>query len=270
MENTAGKTPEEIKESVKHAYSSLWSSETTCCSPTPTRSCGTLKQGYSSLDAAARTRLFEELSPKQGMKILDVGSGLGNTVLAIAEKVKPTGRAVGVDFSESAIAISQEKAEKAGLKGVTEFKLGDAENLPFGDETFDAVISECVVCLVPDKQKALDEKVRVLKPGGRVVMHDVVVHAPMPEAMRSNPALYCGCIGGAVSIYDYKTMMEKAGLQEIRIVDFTGEVEKAMNAIVLSVAANLEKSTLLGQALQFVHKGGLGYALFSGAKRDTG
>ncbi|NIM44300.1 MAG: methyltransferase domain-containing protein, partial [Nitrososphaeria archaeon] len=77
-------------------------------------------------------------------------------------------------------------------------------NLPFDDEVFDATISECVICLVPDKQRALEEKMRVLKPGGRVIMHDVIRWCEMPAAMRNNPTLYCGCISGAVTIDDYR------------------------------------------------------------------
>ena len=110
-----------------------------------------------------------------------------------------------------------------GLEEVTELRVADAEKLPFEDNYFDAVISECVVCLTPNKQKAFDEKTRVLKPGGKIVMHDVISKAPMPKAVQTDPEVYCGCIGGAVSQDDYVEMFQRAGLTEIDTVDYSEE-----------------------------------------------
>ena len=214
----------------------------------------------------AHRLLIEELAPRDGMKVLDVGSGSGETVLRIAEKVAPTGRAVGIDFSEEAVSVAMENMRKAGLEAVAEFRVGEAESLPFEDGTFDAVISECVVCLVPDKQKALSEKVRVLKHGGRIIMHDVISRAEMPEALRNDPTLYCQCIGGAVTVNEYKAMMEKAGLKDIKVIDCTRGVGAKMNSLILSAAVRLESDDQFRQVVDFVRKGGVGYALLVGTK----
>jgi len=200
------------------------------------------------------------------MFVLDVGSGTGNTVLEIAQKVKPTGKAVGVDFTRQGIGRSRKKAKMLGLEGVAEFRLSDAEKLPFEDGIFDAVISECVVSLTPDKRQVLNEKVRVLKPGGRIIMHDVVTSAPMPDTIRKNPQLYCGCIGGAISVDDYKRMMKDAGLTDIKVVDCSKETAKSLNAAILGNASCLPKDTSFEEIAEFIRNESIGYALLVGTK----
>jgi len=146
---------EEIKKKVKEAYSARWSLVESCCQPIGNEDscscCGDISRQEAASPEVAHRLLIEELAPRDGMKVLDVGSGSGETVLRIAEKVAPTGRAVGIDFSEEAVSVAMENMRKAGLEAVAEFRVGEAESLPFEDGTFDAVISECVVCLVPDK-----------------------------------------------------------------------------------------------------------------------
>jgi len=244
-----------MKQIVKSAYGRRWSSEHESCCDEP------------DLLSKPHQDLVKNLAPKKGMAVLDVGSGTGNTTLHIAKKVGPTGKAVGVDFTREGIAKAKRKAAKMGLDGIAKFKLADAEELPFGDETFDAVISECVVCLTSDKQKVLNEKVRVLRPGGRILMHDVVRWAPMPEAISTNPQLYCGCIGGAVTMDDYKAMMKKAGLTNVKSVDYSKGVKKMLNAGILSTTLDLSKSDrTFKEILDFVKNDGIGYALFTGTK----
>lgn len=264
--------PEEVKEIVKRYYGSRWSSGAQCCQPSiDEESSGSCQCGSSSPNDVLQSPKFglmDELSPRPGMRILDVGSGTGETVLEIAAKVAPGGLAVGVDFSEEGIAAANEKVKQRKLEEVAEFRLGDAERLPFADETFDAVVSECVVCLVPDKQRALNEKVRVLRPGGRVIMHDVVRWLEMPEAMRVDPALYCGCVGGAVTVDEYRGMMEEAGLGDIKVVDYTDKIRTELNASILAAAAHIKEDDQFTQVINFVRKGGIGYALFSGTKPD--
>jgi len=249
-----------MEEVVKKAYGQLWASQKE----------GELKAPKDlACLFSAHEALLKELAPKKGMRVLDIGSGSGETVLVIAEKVGPTGKAVGVDFSPEGIALAREKAEQRNLEKVAEFHQANALELPFPNDSFDAVISECVVCLIQDKQKALNEKVRVLKPGGRVIMHDVVNWMPMPRAMRENSKLYCGCIGGAVSSDEYVEMMKKAGLTDIKNVDFTKDVKKAMNAGILTQAIDLKDDEEFQEIVNFVRKGGIGYALLSGTKRST-
>ena len=259
-----------MKRQVKEAYSIRWSIVESCCQPLEDEDscscCGDVSQQEAASPEVAHRLLMEELAPREGMNVLDVGSGSGETVLRIAEKVAPTGRAVGVDFSEEAVSLAMENMRKARLEPVAEFRVGEAESLPFEDGTFDAVISECVVCLVPDKQRVLEEKVRVLKHGGRVIMHDVVSRTEMSEALRSDPTLYCQCIGGAVEIDEYKAMMEKAGLEDIKVIDCTKGIGTKMNSLILSAAVRLESDDQFRQMVDFVRKGGVGYALFVGTK----
>jgi len=215
----------------------------------------------------AHDALLKELMPKDGMKVLDIGSGSGETVLAIAEKVGSTGKAVGVDFSPEGIGLARETAKKRGLEEIAEFHQTNALELPFPDNSFDAVISECVVCLIQDKQKALNEKVRVLKPRGRVIMHDVVTWAPMPKAMRENKELYCSCVGGAVSLNEYVEMMKKAGLTNIKTVDFTKDAKGMMNLNAVAQELGHRKAKSAQEMVAFLRKGGIGYALLVGTKK---
>src|SRR3990170_5642781 len=244
-----------MEETVKESYGKRWASLKATKSSQP--------KSLASLHSAHEV-LLEELKPREGMQVLDIGSGSGETVLAIAEKVGTTGKAVGIDFSEEGIELAQEKAKKRGLENVTEFRLGNAVKLPFPDNSFDAIISECVVCLIQDKQKTLNEKVRVLKPGGRVIMHDVITWAPMPQTMREDQKLYCGCVGGAVSLDEYIEMMKKAGLTDIKTVDFTEDVKKMMNVGIVAQALNLKDEKAVSEIVNFVMKGGIGYALLVG------
>ncbi len=107
---------------------------------------------------------------------------------------------------------------------------------------------------------------RVLKPGGRVIMHDVIRWCEMPAAMRNNPTLYCGCISGAVTIDDYRDMMTKVGLEDIKVVDYTREKQSKMNTNILSAAASIKNDDQFRQVVDFVRKGGIGYALLIGTK----
>ncbi len=217
----------------------------------------------------AHNALVKELMPHEGMKVLDIGSGSGETVLAIAEKVGSTGKAVGVDFSPEGIRLARETAKKRGLEGIAEFHQVNAVELPFADNSFDAVISECVVCLIQDKQKTLNEKVRVLKPGGRVIMHDVITWAPMPKAMREDRGLYCSCVGGAVSLNEYEEMLKKAGLTNIKTVDFTKDAKRMMNLNAVAQELEEKKTKSAQEIVDFVRKGGIGYALLVGTKKPA-
>jgi len=250
-----------IEEAVKKTYGQLWASQKTGKSAQSRRRLASM--------FSAHEALLKELRPKKGMRVLDIGSGSGETVLAIAEKVGPTGKAVGIDFSSEGVALARERAKERNLENIAEFHQSNALELPFPDNSFDAAISECVVCLIQDKQKALNEKVRVLKPGGRVIMHDVITWAPMPQAMREDQKLYCGCIGGAVSLDEYVEMMKKAGLTDIKTVDFTKDVKKMMNVGIVAQALNLEDEKAVHEIVNFVRKGGIGYALLVGTKNPT-
>jgi len=251
-----------IEEVVKESYGKLWTAEKEGKVPR--------EESTECCETRVHDDLLNELAPHKGMKVLDIGCGSGETVLKIAKKVGPTGKAVGLDFTPEGIALAREKAQKQNLEDIAEFHEGNAQKLPFPSNHFDAVISECVVCLIEDKQKVLNEKVRVLKPGGRVIMHDVINWAPMPKTMREDPRLYCGCIGGAVSLNDYVEMMKKAGLTNIKTVDYTKQVQKLLNKeIVWQATEKIKDEKVFQEIIDFVRKGGIGYAFFSGTKKSA-
>ena len=265
---------ERVREMVKESYSKLWRRETQCCSPPKASKCQGRVEVEEWSEQTVRNALLRELAPLKGKRILDVGCGTGETVLKIARKVGSNGRVVGIDFSSEAIARAKEKAVKAGLSSIAEFRVADAERLPFENESFDAVISECVVCLTVDKQHVLNEKVRVLKLGGRIVMHDVISEVALPDVARSDPELYCNCIGGALSKNDYIKMLKKVGLTEVKAVDFSDvatkpggvSMRRALETQVLSAAMDFKSDEDFEDVIRFVRKGGLSYMLFIGTK----
>jgi SAM-dependent methyltransferase len=152
-----------------------------------------------------------------GETVLDLGSGAGMDAFLAAERVGPTGRVIGVDLTPEMIAQARANAERSGCTQV-EFRLGDIEALPVEDASVDLVISNCVLNLVPDKAKAFAEIVRVLKPGGRLAISDIVLDAPLPESLRENEGTYCCCISGAIGREEYLARLAGAGLQEVAVV----------------------------------------------------
>lgn len=260
----------EIKRTVRESYGKIWKTEGRCCNPSPESA-----QALRLSEHTVHEALLNEVMPFKGKRILDVGCGNGNTILQIAKEVGPNGKAVGIDFSPEGINQAKRKALELGLKRVTEFRVADAEKLPFNDNYFDAVISECVVCLTPNKQKALSEKTRVLKPGGKIVMHDVISKAGMPEAVQTNSKLYCECIGGAVSQNEYVQMLKQAGLTEVKIVDYSEEatvcgypisIKRALDSQILLTATRMKDEKDFHEVVNFVRSGGVGYALFTAKK----
>jgi SAM-dependent methyltransferase len=151
-----------------------------------------------------------------GETVLDLGSGAGFDAFLAAARVGPAGRVLGVDMTPEMIEKAQEAADTSDYTNV-EFRLGDIENLPVEDCSVDLVISNCVLNLVPDKPKAFREIVRVLKPGGRIAISDIVLDGPLPEALQGSADAYCSCISGASSRTDYLAGLEAAGLQEVQV-----------------------------------------------------
>src|SRR6266853_497186 len=151
-----------------------------------------------------------------GEVVLDLGSGGGIDVLLSAKRVGPTGKAYGLDMTEEMLALANENKRKAGAENV-EFLRGEIENIPLPDNSVDVIISNCVINLSADKDRVLREAFRVLKPGGRLAVSDVVTRGQIPEKLRENMELWVGCVAGALSDYEYVAKLAKAGFDNIDI-----------------------------------------------------
>src|SRR6201993_1935124 len=155
-----------------------------------------------------------KLSP--GETVLDLGSGGGIDVLLSAKRVGPTGRAYGLDMTEEMLALANENKRKAGAQNV-EFLKGEIENIPLPDNSVDVIISNCVINLSADKDRVLREAFRVLKPGGRVAVSDVVTKGEILPVIREKVLLWVGCIAGALDEDDYRSKLFAAGFSRIEI-----------------------------------------------------
>jgi arsenite methyltransferase len=151
-----------------------------------------------------------------GETVLDLGSGGGIDVLLSARRVGPTGKAYGLDMTDEMLALARENQRKAGVDNV-EFLKGEIENIPLPDNSVDVVISNCVINLSADKEKVLREAFRVLKPGGRFAVSDVVVRGDMPEQVRRSMEMWVGCIAGALHDHEYISKLGEAGFENIDI-----------------------------------------------------
>ncbi len=156
-----------------------------------------------------------------GDVVVDLGSGAGFDCLLAALRVGPGGRVIGVDMTHEMLAKARANAARVGATNV-EFRLGEIEHLPIADQVADVIISNCVVNLVPDKAQVFREAFRVLKPGGRVAISDVVNTAPLSEDLRSDPALLCGCVSGAVPAEQVEALLCAAGFTDIAITVKSG------------------------------------------------
>lgn len=153
---------------------------------------------------------------REGETVLDLGSGGGIDVLLSARRVGPTGKAYGLDMTDDMLALARENQGKAGAKNV-EFLKGEMEAIPLPDNSVDVIISNCVINLSADKDKVLHEAFRVLKPGGRFAVSDVVTRGAIPEAVRRNMLLWVGCIAGALDENDYRMRLAASGFEAIGI-----------------------------------------------------
>jgi SAM-dependent methyltransferase len=157
---------------------------------------------------------------RPGETVLDLGSGAGNDAFIARHEVGPEGHVIGVDMTPEMIARARSNAAKLGFANV-EFRLGEIERLPVDAKTVDVVISNCVLNLVPDKAQAFAEMFRVLRPGGRFCVSDIVATGALPPGVREAAGLYVGCIAGAMPESEYLRSLEAAGFQEVVIVKAT-------------------------------------------------
>jgi arsenite methyltransferase len=225
---------QEIKEIVKDKYGKIAAgSGCGCgsgCQPMPDGSVDDISKGlgYSDADLAAvpeganlglgcgNPLAFAAL--KEGDTVLDLGSGAGFDSFLAARKVGKTGKIIGVDMTPEMIAKARANAKAGGYDNV-EFLLGDIEALPLPDSSIDAAISNCVINLVPDKEKAFRELYRVLRPGGRFMVSDLVLLKELPEKVRTDVEAYVGCVAGAILKDHYLAVIRAAGFEDVRVVD---------------------------------------------------
>ncbi len=153
---------------------------------------------------------------RPGETVLDLGSGGGIDVLLSAKRVGPTGKAYGLDMTEDMLALARENQKQAGVTNV-EFLKGEIENIPLPNNSVDVIISNCAINLSADKDRVLREAFRVLKPGGRFAVSDVVVRGSVPEEVRKSMLLWVGCIAGALEVNEYGAKLRAAGFEDISI-----------------------------------------------------
>ena len=151
-----------------------------------------------------------------GERVLDLGSGGGIDVLLSAKRVGPTGKAYGLDMTDEMLALARENQRKAGV-GNVEFLKGEIEAIPLPDNAVDVIISNCVINLSADKDRVFAEAFRVLKPGGRLAVSDVVVRGEVPEPIRRSVELWIGCVAGALEEQEYRAKLAKAGFETIDV-----------------------------------------------------
>lgn len=195
-----------------------------CCTPSmdvASAAMGYLTSDLKDIPAGANLGLgcgvpLEVAALQPGETVLDLGSGAGIDCFLAAKRVGTTGRVIGVDMTHEMLAKARQNAAEGGFANV-EFRLGQIEALPLGDATVDVVISNCVVNLSPDKSAVFREVARVLRPGGRVAISDVVLTAELPPHVKGNLALYSACASGAASIAELTAWMKAAGLRDIAI-----------------------------------------------------
>jgi SAM-dependent methyltransferase len=219
-----------IRKAVRDKYASVVINRTSCCGPSSS-CCGptagaSAAIGYSAEDlknipddadlglGCGNPVALASLS--EGETVLDLGSGAGIDCFLAAKKVGQGGRVIGVDMTPEMLERARENARKSGISNV-EFRLGEIENLPVADSTADAAISNCVINLSPDKARVFREVYRVLKPGGRMMVSDIVLERELPEEIARSVAAYTGCIAGASLKSDYLGMIAAAGFDDVRV-----------------------------------------------------
>jgi SAM-dependent methyltransferase len=235
--------PEQIRELVRERYSEIArdggikAQTGCCCGPQPAAIAQSI--GYSAEETAAVPEganlglgcgaPLAAAALQEGEVVLDLGSGAGFDAFLAAQAVGPTGRVIGVDMTDEMLEKARANAQRAGF-GNVEFRKGYIEALPVDDASVDVVLSNCVINLVPDKAAVYREVARVQRPGGRLVISDVVLNEPLPEAIASDVAALTGCIAGAALRDAYLKIVAEAGLSDIEVVS-----DKGFGALVLAV-----------------------------------
>jgi arsenite methyltransferase len=232
-----------IKEKVRERYGETAAQfleegeSASCCPPQQASCCAPSQTDVSQLTNAMRLYSAQELADlpesvtemalgcgnptaiselKPGEVVLDLGSGGGIDCFLAARQVGPQGRVIGLDMTPEMIKLARQNAKKVGATNV-EFRYGEMEDMPLPDESVDVIISNCVINLSPDKDKVFSEAYRVLRPGGRLAVSDIVTHGPLPKVVRSNLEAWADCVAGALDETVYLDKMRQAGFTEVEV-----------------------------------------------------
>lgn len=247
----------EVKEFVKKRYGEMAKKEGSCC---PSCGCGSsikdvaLRIGYSeddlknipeaSIMGLGCGNPVALASLREGETVLDLGSGGGIDVFLAAEKVGAKGKVIGVDMTEEMIKKARATASKCSYENV-EFRLGEIENLPVEDNSVDVIISNCVINLSPNKEKVFREAHRVLRPGGRIMISDLVTEGELPEEIRKSFDAWADCVAGALEKKQYLDTIKRVGFQNVNIVSeiaYTIGVSGELQGKIISVQIEGYKS----------------------------
>src|SRR5512138_2795713 len=234
-------TPTSIHETVQKHYAERIKNNSSCCGPSSSDCCtpenalypadllATLPKDESAVSYGCGDPItLASLQP--GQTVLDLGSGAGLDCFFAAKKVGETGKVIGVDMTPEMIERARSSATRLNVQNV-EFRQGYLEDLPVEPNTVDVIISNCVINLSPDKAKVFTEAFRVLKPGGKLAVSDIVTDGPLPEAIKKSLSAWAGCVAGAVEAKDYIAMMTEAGFTNISITPVFFDKETVDSAI---------------------------------------
>ena len=226
---------DKIKKAVREGYARIAKQGSSCCPSTASCCGGTdLAQdisqniGYTEEELKAAPKganlglgcgnPLALASVKSGETVLDLGSGAGFDCFLAANRVGKNGRVIGIDMTPEMVERARENARQGNYPNI-EFRLGEIENLPVADSSVDVIISNCVINLAPDKGKVFSEAFRVLKPGGRLMISDIVLLKELPDFIKSSIEAYIGCLSGAIMRDEYLAAIKAAGFQEVAVVD---------------------------------------------------
>jgi arsenite methyltransferase len=228
----------DLRSMVRERYGAIADQGGGCCTPTTTSGCcGGATGDVIQLDSIAA--LYEDpdveslpagvtdlslgcgdpvtlASLQPGQTVLDLGAGGGIDCFLAAKKVGPAGRVIGVDITPSMIDRARRNQQQLGADNV-EFRLGEIEHLPVADNSVDVILSNCVINLSPDKAQVFHEAYRVLKPGGRLAVSDIVTGGPLPAAVKNDLAAWAGCVAGALDVADYVAVIKAAGFVDVEL-----------------------------------------------------
>ena len=225
------KTEQELKDIVKESYTKVADQTkgynlSTCCGTTAVsdENYSIMAEDYTKMDGynedadlglgCGLPTQFAKIN--EGDTVIDLGSGAGNDAFIARHETGATGKVLGIDFTPAMIAKARINADKRGFNNV-EFREGDIDNMPVAENTADVVVSNCVLNLVPNKQKVMDDMFRVIKPGGHFSVSDIVLRGELPEGLINDSEMYAGCVSGAIQLNEYIGAIENAGFKNVEI-----------------------------------------------------